>query len=119
MSDVTDLKAEVLLLRQENKELREHLEESEHDASMAWDRALKAESVSKGLRMARDVWQKNDAKLRELVRDMWQLINDLDATPYVIERHGNNPAVTWLDDDWSVHESCRERMRDLGIEVPA
>lgn len=75
MSDVTDLKAEVLLLRRENKELR------------------------------------------ELVSDMWQLINDLDATPYVTERHGNNPAVTWLDDDWSVHESCRERMRELGIEV--
>lgn len=57
------------------------------------------------------------AKLRELCADMWRLIEDLDATPYVTERQGNNPAVTWLDEDWSVHESCKKRIRELGVEV--
>lgn len=89
-------------LQDENAKLREQIQNAEHEESVAWDRVRTAEE--------------HNTKLRELCKDMWRLIEDLDATPYVTEREGNNPAVTWLDEDWSVHDSCRSRMREL-VEV--
>lgn len=101
--DVKNLKAE-------NEKLREDLEDQEGYDQMLRDR----------LRQQTELHVKaetENAKLRELCADMWRLIEDLDATPYVTERQGNNPAVTWLDEDWSVHESCKKRIRELGVEV--
>ena len=43
------------------------------------DRACKAEAENAKLRAMRDTWAENDAKLRELVRDLWlQLLNAYD-----------------------------------------
>ncbi len=60
---------------------------------------------------------KENVELRELCRDMWEIIGDFEETPYVKERHGNNPAVTLLDEDWEPIEECKRRIRELGIEV--
>ena len=85
--------------------------------SMPYDVYVELFDAVAGLGAEIENLQSDNAKLRELCADMWRLIEDLDATPYVTERQGNNPAVTWLDEDWSVHESCKKRMRELGVEV--
>ena len=100
--DIADMLAE-------NAKLREQVRDAEHEESVAWDRVSTAERQTRTA-------EEHNTKLRELCKDMWRLIEDLDATPYVTEREGNNPAVTWLDEDWSVHDSCRSRMREL-VEV--
>jgi hypothetical protein len=55
---------------------------------------LRAENAK--LRGARDVWQENDAKLRELIADLWEYIH-----------------IGTAQDGQSLHD----RTRELGIEV--
>lgn len=62
------LEDRLVALENESDRLREQLQEAEHEESVAWDRVRKAERESDRLRAARDAWQENDAKLRELVR---------------------------------------------------
>lgn len=86
-------------LEEENAKLRELLQEAEHEESVAWDRVRKAERESDRLRAARDMWQENDAKLRELVSDM-------------CER-------AYIDSTCDLQEQFADRLRELGIEVNA
>lgn len=62
-------------------------------------RALVAERDK--LRAARDVWQENDAKLRELVRDMWR----------------NSVMHMSFADRYAFIGEFVGRMRELGMEV--
>lgn len=55
------------------------------------------------LRAARDMWQENDAKLRELVADMYRRFHGV-----VIENWA------YSSDDFRMYE---QRMRELGVDV--
>ncbi len=61
--------------------------------------------------------QEENAELRKLCRELRTILKDIDYTPYVTERPGKNPAVTWLEPDWEPIEECDEAMKRLGIEV--
>jgi len=63
---------------------------------------LEAENAK--LRSARDVWQENDAMLRELVRDMWAYI-----TEPVGKRNNLKERLARFDD-------IADRMRELGVD---
>lgn len=93
------LEDRLVALENENDRLREQLQEAEHEESVAWDRVRKAERESDRLRAARDMWQENDAKLRELVSDM-------------CER-------AYIDSTCDLQEQFADRLRELGIEVNA
>lgn len=82
-------------LQAENARLREQLQEAEHEESVAWDRVRKAEREIDWLRAARDMWQENDAKLRELVRALIRATHPADRATLI------------------------EQAAELGIEVPA
>ena len=69
------------------------------DGCLMRDRACKAEAENARLRAARDMWAENDAKLRELVRDMYEM-----AYP----EYPSAFAAAFAD-----------RMRELGVEVDA
>ncbi len=58
---------------------------------------------------------KENAKLRELVRDIFEVIEDSRFDPCV-ERQGKRGPYYEDDPSWRVE--IRERMRELGIEVP-
>lgn len=57
-----------------------------------------------------------NAKLRELVRDMFEEIEAGGFDP-MVERHGKSTVYYEEDPSWRV--GIRERMRELGIEVDA
>jgi hypothetical protein len=55
--------------------------------------------------------------LRKLAWDMWRVLDDCEESPYCVERQGKNPAVTWLDPDWSWKDDLERRMKELGMDV--
>lgn len=61
--------------------------------------------------------ENENAKLRELVCDLWEDILAFDDTPYYVARPSKNPAVMHLDEDWAWKHERMKRMRELGIEV--
>lgn len=93
MSDVTDLKAEVLLLRQENKELR--------DENAKFIVKLNAEHI------VRQNVEIENTKLRELARRL------LDEYRYMHVR----PRRMYLEHETRMR-IIEDEMRELGIEVP-
>ena len=56
-----------------------------------------------------------NAKLRKLVRDMFEEIEAGGFDP-MVERHGKSAVYYEEDPSWRVE--IRERIRELGIEVP-
>lgn len=94
MSDVTDLKAEVLLLRQENKELR--------DENAKFIVKLNAEHI------VRQNVEIENTKLRELARRL------LDEYRYMRVR----PRRMYLEHEVRMR-LIEDEMRSLGIEVTA
>lgn len=79
------------------------------DSLDAENKRLKAENAK--LRGARDVWQENDAKLRELVSVLAHCAADsgCDSCPI----NGGCAQVGELD----LCETVHDRMRELGVEV--
>ena len=75
------------------------------DGCLMRDRACKAEAENAWLRAMRDTWAENDAKLRELVRDMW---HELDAATQYDAGGGRGVVYEFAD-----------RMRELGMGVDA
>lgn len=74
---IDELCAENERLRQENQSIGMAAYELGRASLADENERLRQENAK--LRGARDVWQENDAKLRELVRDMWlQLLNAYD-----------------------------------------
>lgn len=62
----------------------------------------------------RDVWAENDAKLRELVRDMWRFTGTAcKKYPRLFDPPAQGPQMVQLN----ALESFEQRMRELGIEV--
>lgn len=66
-------------------------------------KAVRAENVK--LRAARDMWQENDAKLRELVREMYEFMSIAEKLNAHIKLSPNETC------------SFANRMRELGMEV--
>lgn len=146
MSDVSDLKAEVLALRAENSELRKHvkmpdepLEIDEKDfyvrAFIKWAteeqpevKRLEAENemlrkelavtnpLFETLNAANDRLIYENMKLRELVRDMWQFTG---AACKRYPRLFDQSAQGGQMVMPNMLDSFERRMRELGIEVDA
>ncbi len=88
-----------LLMAEDVAELTEYIEQ------------LESENVK--LRSMRDTWQENDAKLRELVRDMWEGYNDPRCEDCPLK---DKPACA--DCPICAREAAViDHMRELGIEV--
>lgn len=84
-------------LCRENEQLRQQVASINGRSFRTADKMDCLATENAKLRGARDVWQENDAKLRELVRDMWlQLLNAYDRKEV---------------------DEFADRMRELGIEV--
>ncbi len=93
MSDVSDIKAELLVLKAENAKLREELAKWERlTAGINLPDYPVSQFVPKDL-------ERENAELRELVRDIWSAYHD----------GATNKEFRALPD----------RMRELGIEVDA
>lgn len=108
MSDVSDLKAEVLALRAENAELRKHVkmpdEPLEIDEKDFYVRAFIKWATEEQPEVKR--LEAENAKLRELVRDMAAVICVYDQCGTVDDCPPALPMFT-------------DKMRELGIEVDA
>lgn len=89
----------ILELRDDLQRANDAVQDAEHDESMAWDRVRKAEA--------------ENAKLRELVRNMFEEIEAGGFDP-MVERHGKSTVYYEEDPSWRV--GIRERIRELGIE---
>ena len=130
MSDITDLKAEVLLLYKENAELREQTEllitllRNDCDIEASWDglRKFWIIGLTESGCLMRDRACKaeaENAKLRELVRELWNCAlqyHRFDVYRHEIGVDGCGIGCT------ANGESCcacklEQRMRELGVEV--
>lgn len=129
MSDISDLKAEVLALRAENAELRKHVrmpdEPLEIDEKDFYVRAFikwATEEQPEIKRLAAE-----NAKLRELVRDAWgnghpdkscgdcEIMDECHAEIEEAHKKGNGRWNTRC----LFERRIEERMRELGVEVDA
>lgn len=79
----------ILELRDYLQRANEAVQDAEHDESMAWDRVRKAET--------------ENAKLRELVKDMWNLMDGSGVTTGA----------------WGRCVQILDRMHELGVEANA
>jgi rubrerythrin len=98
-SEMEDAADTIWQLRDDLQRANAAVQDAEHDESMAWDRVRKAES--------------ENAKLRELVTDMWEGYND----PRCDECHLKD-TPTCADCPICAREaSVLDRLRELGVEV--
>jgi len=79
-------------------------------------RELKAENAK--LLAARDTWAENDARLRELVRDMMRFFEDGDWCT-TCEQVRKCDAQEQYEEDCLMRGVFHDRMRELGMEVDA
>ncbi len=89
----------------------------EVDAIVTDERYHECMSALRAANERMDALESENDELRKLCSKMRTIIKDFDETPYVTERPGKNPAVTWLEPDWEPIEECDEAMKSLGIEV--
>lgn len=130
MSDITDLKAEVLLLYKENAELREQTEllitllRNDCDIEASWDGLRKFWNI--GLTesgcLMRDRACKAEAEneeLRELVRELWNCA--LQYHRFDVYRHEIGVDGCGIDCTANGEGCCacklEQRMRELGVEA--
>ena len=98
MSDVTDLKAEVLLLRKERTELMD-----ENERLRKAKDTMRGDAFEIGAMLVKA--RAENAKLRELVRYMWDFSCVVPDEPHTSKEELDYSVEVW------------KRMRKLGIEV--
>lgn len=111
MIDVTDLKAEVLTLRMENKELWEQVERLRNQLHDQQDTAQ--HNFVRNAREYKRVCDEND-RLRELVRDMWRFTGAAcKKHPRLFDPSAQGGQMVQLN----AIDAFEQRMRELGAEV--